>query len=162
MTLYFKVRKNIERYEQEHGYEPSASEIDIEEDVDPEVLAYISSLPDDLNKLVSRMDNWEDYPSSEFLADDTLMKESRTHFINAIIGKLKKRDADILRRAFGIGVKEETLEEIGDRMFLTRERVRQIKESAIRKLRDILELKKEEKKEETAPPQLRIIKWIKT
>lgn len=158
MTLYFKVRKNIERYEQEHGYEPSASEIDIEEDVDPEVLAYISSLPDDLNKLVSRMDNWEDYPSSEFLADDTLMKESRTHFINAIIGKLKKRDADILRRAFGIGVKEETLEEIGDRMFLTRERVRQIKESAIRKLRDILELKKEEKKEETAPPQLRIIK----
>lgn len=146
IRLYFKVRKNIERYEQEHGYKPSAAEIDIEEDVDPKVLAFISSLPDDLNKLISRTDNWEDYPSSDFPTDDILMKESRTHYVNAIIGKLKKKEAYIIRSFFGIGGKTETLDEIGDRFNLSRERVRQIKDKAIKKLKGILKVSKGEKK----------------
>ena len=148
ISLYFKVRKNIEQYEQEHGYEPSPSEIDIEENVDPEVLAFVSSLPDDLSKLVSRMENWEDYPG-EFSSDDVLMKESRTHFVNAIIGKLKIREADILKSVFGIGKKAETLEEIGERLFLSRERVRQIKERAIRNLKEILNVAKGGKKDDS-------------
>ena len=148
ISLYFKVRKNIEQYEQKHGYEPSPSEINIEENVDPEVLAFVSSLPDDLTKLVSRMDNWEDYPG-EFSSDDILMKESRTHFVNDIIGKLTIREADILRSVFGIGKKAETLEEIGERLFLSRERVRQIKEKAIRNLKEILNVTKAGKKDDS-------------
>ena len=156
ISLHGKVHKIKERYEQKNEYEPSIWEMEIDEDVDPRTLEHLSGLPDDLLHLTLKTNDWEDNPSEDS-ADDTLMKESKTHFINAIIGKLKKRDADILRRAFGIGVKEETLEEIGDRMYLTRERVRQIKESAIRKLRDILNLKKEDKEEEEDTPQLRII-----
>ena len=148
ISLYFKVKKNIERYEQEHGYEPSAVEIDIEEDVDPEVLAFISSLPDDLNKLISRTDNWEEFPSNDFPTDDILMKESRTHYVNAIIGKLKRKEASIIKKIYGIGGETETLDEIGERFNLSRERVRQIKEKAIRKLRGILKVKKGEKKDE--------------
>lgn len=154
ISLYFKVRKNIERYEQEHGYEPSSSEIEIDEDVDPEVLSYISSLPDDLNKMVSRLDDWEDFPSSELSADDNLMKESRTYLVNVIIRKLKKKEADILRSAYGIGTKIQTLEEIADRMFLTRERVRQIKEKAVRKLRDILKVSKGGKEDDSEDEEL--------
>ena len=142
LSLYKKVRKSVEKYEQEHEYEPSPSDIEIEEDINPEMLAYISSLPDDLNKLVSRLDNWEDYPSSDFAADDNLMKESRIHFVDAIISKLKKKEAEIIRSFFGIGRRIETLDEIGDRMYLTRERVRQIKENAIRNLRKVLEVAK--------------------
>lgn len=47
---------------------------------------------------------------------------------------LAPRERDILIRAFGIGCPEKTLEEIGTEFNLTRERVRQIKEKAIRKM----------------------------
>ena len=49
---------------------------------------------------------------------------------------LAERERDILKMFFGIGCQEMTLEEIGDKFGLTRERVRQIKEKAIRKLRN--------------------------
>jgi RNA polymerase primary sigma factor len=48
---------------------------------------------------------------------------------------LTTREADIIRKFFGIGVQEKTLEEIGLDLHLTRERVRQIKERAIYKLK---------------------------
>lgn len=46
-----------------------------------------------------------------------------------------QRESDIIKMFFGIGCQEMTLEEIGDKFQLTRERVRQIKEKAIRRLR---------------------------
>jgi RNA polymerase primary sigma factor len=49
---------------------------------------------------------------------------------------LQDRERDIIKMFFGIGCQEMTLEEIGDKFGLTRERVRQIKEKAIRKLRN--------------------------
>jgi RNA polymerase primary sigma factor len=49
---------------------------------------------------------------------------------------LLDRERDIIKMFFGIGCQEMTLEEIGDKFGLTRERVRQIKEKAIRKLRN--------------------------
>jgi RNA polymerase primary sigma factor len=49
---------------------------------------------------------------------------------------LQEREREIIKMFFGIGVQEMTLEEIGDKFGLTRERVRQIKEKAIRKLRN--------------------------
>ena len=61
------------------------------------------------------------------------------------MNKLTKKESYILRRVYGIGEKIETLNEIGEKMGLTRERVRQIKEKAIRKLRDALKLKKNNK-----------------
>jgi RNA polymerase primary sigma factor len=48
---------------------------------------------------------------------------------------LSEREKEIIRMFFGIGEQEKTLEEIGDKFNLTRERVRQIKEKAIRRLR---------------------------
>jgi RNA polymerase primary sigma factor len=138
LVLYKKVRKEIEKYEQKNEFNPSITEIEIGENIELENLSYLNSLPDDLHELVSRKDNWDDYPSSEFSADDIVMKESRLHFVNSLLKELKHREAEILRSVFGIGVKEETLEEIGVRLYLTRERVRQIKEIAIRKLREIV------------------------
>ncbi len=52
-----------------------------------------------------------------------------------LIHTLSDREREIVKKFFGIGVAEMTLEEIGDEFGLTRERVRQIKEKAIRKLR---------------------------
>lgn len=141
VRLYNKVRKSIEQYEKVHEYEPSLSEIDIEEDIDPDNLAYLSSLPDSLHKLTIRSNDWDNLPSADS-ADDLLIKEARSHYISAILRKLKKREAYVLSHLYGIGQKSETLSDIGERIGLTRERVRQISEKAVRKLRDLLVFKK--------------------
>ena len=68
-------------------------------------------------------------------ADRALMMESLAREIERALATLTERESDIIRMFFGIGCQEMTLEEIGERFGLTRERVRQIKEKAIRRLR---------------------------
>jgi len=68
-------------------------------------------------------------------ADRQLIKESLAREIDRSLATLTERERDIIRSFFGIGCQEMTLEEIGDHFGLTRERVRQIKEKAIRRLR---------------------------
>ena len=69
------------------------------------------------------------------IADRSLMSESLLTEISRALETLSERERDIIRMFFGIGCQEMTLEEIGDKFGLTRERVRQIKEKAIRRLR---------------------------
>jgi RNA polymerase primary sigma factor len=69
-------------------------------------------------------------------ADHTLMRESRAREINrALIATLTDREREIVKMAFGIGMPEMTMDEIGYKFGLSRERVRQIKDNATRKLR---------------------------
>jgi RNA polymerase primary sigma factor len=69
-------------------------------------------------------------------ADHTLISESLQMEISRALEILNERERDIIEMSFGISQPEMTLEEIGDRFGLTRERVRQIREKAIRKLRN--------------------------
>jgi RNA polymerase primary sigma factor len=69
------------------------------------------------------------------MADKTLVNESLSKEIDRALDTLTPREKDIIRMFFGIGCHEMTLEEIGQTFGLTRERVRQIKEKAIRRLR---------------------------
>jgi RNA polymerase primary sigma factor len=65
-----------------------------------------------------------------------LMVESLRKEIDRAISTLTPREADVVRLYFGLNSKHPmTLEEIGERFDLTRERVRQIKEKAIRRLK---------------------------
>ena len=68
-------------------------------------------------------------------ADRGLVNESLNKEIERALSTLTERERDIVKDFFGIGTQEMTLEEIGDKFGLTRERVRQIKEKAIRRLR---------------------------
>lgn len=68
-------------------------------------------------------------------ADRLLINESLSTEIDRALSTLTDRERDIVKYFFGIGTSEMTLEEIGDEFGLTRERVRQIKEKAIRRLR---------------------------
>ena len=68
-------------------------------------------------------------------ADKKLISESLMKEIDRALATLTERERDIIKFFFGIGVQEMTLEEIGEKFDLTRERVRQIKEKAIRRLR---------------------------
>lgn len=68
------------------------------------------------------------------LADRGLQQESLRTDIQHVMMVLSPREREIVSLAFGIGCREMTLEEIGERFELTRERVRQVKEKAIRKM----------------------------
>ncbi|MCD4835030.1 MAG: RNA polymerase sigma factor RpoD/SigA [Bacteroidales bacterium] len=68
-------------------------------------------------------------------ADNSLINESLIREVDRSLATLTDRERDILKYFYGIGVSEMTLEEIGENFGLTRERVRQIKEKAIRRLR---------------------------
>ncbi|MDR0811516.1 MAG: sigma-70 family RNA polymerase sigma factor, partial [Paludibacter sp.] len=83
------------------------------------------------NSLLDVMIN-DDSPN----ADKGLLYESLAREIDRVLAStLAERERDIVKKFFGIGTPELTLEEIGDEFGLTRERVRQIKEKAIRKMK---------------------------
>lgn len=69
------------------------------------------------------------------IADRTLINESALYRSERALSTLTERERDIIKLFFGINCQEMTLEEIGEKFGLTRERVRQIKEKAIRRLR---------------------------
>lgn len=84
---------------------------------------------DELN-LLDILENHENVP------DAYLMSNSLHQQVQSAISTLTQREADVICYYFGLGkIKSLTLEEIGVKLSLTRERVRQIKESAIRRLR---------------------------
>ena len=68
-------------------------------------------------------------------ADNSLINESLAREVERALATLTERERDIIKFFFGIACQDMTLEEIGERFGLTRERVRQIKEKAIRRLR---------------------------
>ena len=83
------------------------------------------------NRLLDIIEN-EEQPAPDHL----LMSESLKAEINRILSTLSDREAEVIKFYFGLNKEHSlTLEEIGERFNLTRERVRQIKEKAIRRLR---------------------------
>jgi RNA polymerase primary sigma factor len=68
--------------------------------------------------------------------DKNLMNDSLKNDVSRILSTLDEREAEVIKLSFGIGTGQKaTLEEIGEKFNLTRERIRQIKEKALRKLR---------------------------
>ncbi|TDI69703.1 MAG: RNA polymerase sigma factor RpoD/SigA [Bacteroidetes bacterium] len=138
-----KIRKTSARLAQTHERQPNIEELAKELEVDVEKVRealqhtgrHLSmDAPfneDDDNSLLDVLPDDEDTSP-----DDTLMDESLKIDIERALSLLHPREAEITRLYFGIGREHPlTLEEIGQRFGLTRERVRQIKEKALRKLR---------------------------
>lgn len=138
-----KINKALAKFEQEHERSPSADELAAILDIPREKVAdtlkvsgrHVSVdapfVDGEDNSLLDVLVN-NDSPS----ADRGLMNESLSREIERVLGTLTERERDIVKYVFGIGCQEMTLEEIGEKFGLTRERVRQIKEKAIRRLRN--------------------------
>ncbi|GAB5534999.1 MAG: RNA polymerase sigma factor RpoD/SigA [Rubricoccaceae bacterium] len=138
-----KIRKATARLAQLHERTPNVDELAAELDLKPEKIrdalkhtarhlsmdAPFNAEED--NNLLDVLANEMDLPP-----DDTLITESLKKDIERALAHLQPREAEITRLYFGIGRENPmTLEEIGQQFELTRERVRQIKEKALRKLR---------------------------
>ena len=92
-------------------------------------------LKNDYNNKTSTLDILPDL--NQPLPDANLTKESLSKEIEYMLSNLSEREAKVLTMIFGIGrEKKSTLEEIGENFNLTRERIRQIKEKALKKLRN--------------------------
>ena len=138
-----KISKALSKFEQENERKPSPSELARELGEDESKITdtiKVSSRPVSVDAPIadgeekSMLDTMTD-PNSKS-TDDILISESLSKEIDRTLSTLSERESEILKMFFGIGRQEMTLEEIGDKFELTRERVRQIKETAIRKLRD--------------------------
>ncbi|MCH7827068.1 MAG: sigma-70 family RNA polymerase sigma factor [Bacteroidetes bacterium] len=138
-----KIGKAYSNLEQEFEREPSASEIANELEMD------VGEISDNLkisgrhisvdapfvhgenNSLLDVIEN-EHQPEP----DDSLMNESLKSEIERALSSLSERETEVIKLYYGLKKEHSlTLEEIGERFNLTRERVRQIKEKAIRRLR---------------------------
>jgi RNA polymerase primary sigma factor len=138
-----KIGKAYSSLEQEYEREPNSSELAQELQMDAnEVVEALKisgrhiSMDAPLsqgeeNRLLDVMEN-EEHPAPDHL----LMSESLKAEIDRILSTLSDREAEVIKFYFGLNKEHSlTLEEIGERFNLTRERVRQIKEKAIRRLR---------------------------
>ena len=137
-----KINKAYSRFEQQHERKPTADELATELELPADKVAdtlrvsgrHISVdapfVEGEANSLLDVLIN-DDSPN----ADKELINESLSREIDRALSTLTERERDIIKLFFGIGCQEMTLEEIGEKFGLTRERVRQIKEKAIRRLR---------------------------
>ena len=138
-----KINKELNKFEQEFERRPSAEEIsertDMPQDKINDVLTAGSHhvsvdapfTDGEENTLLDTMAS-----NDSTMADKELVAESLRTEINEILKCLSEKERNTLKAFFGINMNEMTLDEIGTKYGLTRERVRQIKEKAIRQLRN--------------------------
>ena len=137
-----KINKAFARFEQEHERTPSAEELANELELPREKVTDTLRVAGRHISVDAPFADGEDNSLLDVLvntdspnADRGLINESLATEVERALEILTEREGDIIRYFFGIGCSEMTLEEIGEKFDLTRERVRQIKEKAIRKLR---------------------------
>ncbi|NOX37645.1 MAG: sigma-70 family RNA polymerase sigma factor [Calditrichaeota bacterium] len=138
-----KIGKAYSALEQEFEREPSASEIAEQLDMTDYEVADTLKISGRHLSMDAPFSNSEDNRLLDVIENDhqpppdhDLMNESLKVEIERALATLTKREAEVVRLYFGLGQEHPlTLEEIGERFNLTRERVRQIKEKAIRRLR---------------------------
>jgi RNA polymerase primary sigma factor len=140
--LLNKINKEIARFEQQYERRPSPEELaealevpveKIEDTLNQSGRQTSIDAPfveGEENSLLNILPN-----SDSNTTDHSLMAQSLSTEIDRALSTLTSREKEIIQMLFGIGRQEMTLEEIGDYLGLTRERVRQIKEKALRRMR---------------------------
>ena len=137
-----KINKAFARFEQEHERTPSPEELATELELPKEKVTDTLRVAGRHVSVDAPFADGEDNSLLDVLvnpdspnADRGLINESLSTEVDRALETLTERERDIIKYFFGIGTSEMTLEEIGEKFDLTRERVRQIKEKAIRRLR---------------------------
>lgn len=138
-----KLTKAIVTFEQEHERRPSTQELADLLDTDVEkvrdamgtngkkISVDAPFADDESNSMIDTMTD-----SDARGTDDIMERESLSTDLEAALRVLNERERVVLKMLFGIGHSEMTAEEVANNLNLTRERVRQIKERALRRLRE--------------------------
>ena len=137
-----RISKAQARFEQQNERRASAEELAAELDMPADK---VSEIMKNNSRSVSMDAPFADGEENSLLdvipnadspmADSRLNQESLEREVERVMQQLTSRERDILKMSFGIGCQEMSLDEIGTSMDLSRERVRQIREKAIRRLK---------------------------
>lgn len=137
-----KITRELNKFEQEHERKPSVDEIAERVDLPEDKIADAMKANSRHVSMDAPIADGEDSSMIDFLSVDSsntdreLAIESLKAEVSRILKLLTDKEQKVLRAFFGIdGSPEMTLDEIGEKYNLTRERVRQIKEKALRRLR---------------------------
>ena len=137
-----RINRILNKFEQENERRPSVDEIADKVDLPEDKIVDAMKAPSKHISVDAPFIEGEDnslldvLPNADSpMADNELVVESLRAEISSALNVLNERERNIIEAFFGINQPEMTLEEIGDKYGLTRERVRQIKEKAIRRLR---------------------------
>lgn len=135
-----KIQRSTAVLRQKLNRAPSVEEIAAHSTLSVEVVAMLVRYGQDTTPEARRFDQPEstamDRLQSESVTDEGLMSSSRTEAIQRLLSTLQLRDAQALSMWFGLaGYRTHTLEEIGGKLKISRERARQICDRAIKKLR---------------------------
>ena len=139
-----KINQTINNFEQEHGRRPSNIELEELTGVESEKIEQAIKADAHHMSIDAPFGDDDDNTMSDLLSsgdesrtDKQVDYQSLTADLDSVLRRvLKDRELRIVKECFGIGCQEKGLEEIGTEMGLTRERVRQIREKSIAKLRD--------------------------
>ena len=138
-----KINRLLNKFEQENERRPSVDEISEQIDLPEDKVGEAMMVNGRQVSMDAPFVDGEDNSLLDVLindnapmADRQLVKESLRTEIDSVLQTLTERERLIISAFYGIGQPEMTLEEIGNKYGLTRERVRQIKEKAIRRLRN--------------------------
>ncbi len=139
-----RIFREKERLKQEKGREPTTEELAEATLLTPELVESLQTLNAAEIRLDAPIGDSEDSQLverfiTEEAAEPEVEVESRllTETITVALSTLEARDAKVLRLYFGLeGEREHTLEEIGNMLGVTRERIRQLRDRALRRLRD--------------------------
>jgi RNA polymerase primary sigma factor len=138
-----RVYKVARQLEQENGCKPTAEEIALEMDLDPRKVQWMLKVSWRPLSLEHPVGEDEDSELGNFIEDHTTPTPSQSSYenllherIERVLSTLSEREAKILRLRFGLqNGRCYTLEEVGKKFGLTRERIRQIEGKALRRLR---------------------------
>lgn len=139
-----KMYRTLYKLEQELGYPPSEEQLAKEMDIDPKKIKWMLRVSWTPVSLESPIGDDEDSEFGMFVEDkgsaspaQTVYQDMLRERINDVLSTLSPREARILRLRFGLDCdKAYTLEEVGRKFGLTRERIRQIEGKALRRLRN--------------------------
>jgi len=138
-----KLIRTQRRLMQDLGREPTSEEIGSEMEIDPDRVREILKISQKTTSLETPIGDDDDSYLGDFIADESqvspydatsrrLLKEN----INEVLSALTDREAKVLKMRFGLGGNRPmTLEEVGSKFGVTRERIRQIEAKALRKLK---------------------------
>ncbi len=135
--------KTARQLEQEHGRKPTAEEIAAEMNLEPRKVQWMLKVSWRPLSLEHPVGEEEDSELGNFIEDDTTPTPTQSAYQNLlhekveeVLSTLTPREARILRLRFGLqNGRQYTLEEVGQKFGLTRERIRQIEGKALRRLR---------------------------
>ncbi len=149
LELQGRISRITRELQEQFGREPSAGEIGAKLGVSAKKVEEISRAKHDTISLQTPIGDEDGTAVEEFIGDcegsspySDIERQEAGRMIRKVLKTLPPKDERVIRMRFGIGVaRDHTLEEVGRRLYLTRERVRQIEMSALRKLRHPSRLK---------------------